>query len=85
MTKRSIKSKASGWIFYADTLNDDSDYIKKAPFLFLKMAIQGARLSLHNGDRVVSQFANLRGLRQRVIWTLGLPVAYLAFIRDRLC
>ena len=23
LTKRSIKSKASGWIFYADTLNDD--------------------------------------------------------------
>ena len=83
LTGRSIKTRTAGRVFYAEMLNEDSDYIRQAPIAFLKLAAQGARFSFHQQDRIIEQLSRLENLPAKILWISALPLAYLIYLFDK--
>ena len=70
-------------MFYAEMLNEDADYITRAPMRLLRLAIQGARFSFHQQDSLAEQLSRLSGLPAKFLWMFGLAPAYFIFVLDR--
>ena len=83
LTSRSIKTRSIARMFYAEMLNEDADYITRAPKRLLRLAIQGARFSFHQQDRITEQLSRLDNLPAKILWISALPLAYLIYLFDK--
>ena len=84
LTKMPIAKRAFENIFYAMSLNNDQEYMFKAPWTFAKMALQGARLSFHRSETMAEQFSRLEGSRVRALWAVALLPGFGLYFYDQI-
>ena len=82
LTHQTPRKTSPARIFYVMGLNADQDYLHVAPLICAKIATQGARFSLHQGDTFSTQYSRLKGTKLKVLWTLALPLGMLLYLRD---
>lgn len=70
-------------IFYSIIVNEDNEFILRAPIAMLKIAVQGARFSFHQQDTIAEQLLRLETLPSKFLWISALPLAYLIYAFDR--
>ncbi len=66
------------------TLNDDIDYLRHDPGVFLNAARKVTRLGLHIGRPIRHQSRDLAHARARLLWSLAMLGGLVGYIRDRL-
>ena len=65
-------------------LNDDIDYLRHNPRVFLNAARKITRLGLHMGRPLGRQCRDLAHRRARLFWILAIPGGFAGYVRDRL-
>lgn len=65
-------------------LNDDFDYCRNKPMVFLNAARKVTRLGLHIGRSPRRQLRDLRHARARLLWAMAVPGGLAGYARDRL-
>ena len=65
-------------------LNEDIDYLRHNPGVFLNAARKITRLGLHLGRPLRRQFLDLAHSRARLLWALAMPGGLVGYVRDRL-
>ena len=83
LTKRSPKATSPMFIFYAQALNEDCDYIFKAPLKLLKIGAQGARFSFHQSQSILTQFKRLSSPWAKIIWFAAIPIGFVLYSIDK--
>ncbi|MED5369275.1 MAG: glycosyltransferase family A protein [Pseudomonadota bacterium] len=84
LTKLPIKKRAFENVFYAMSLNDDHNYMHLAPWTFVKMSLQGARLSFHQSVPISEQFSRLKWSKAKVLWAIALLPGMVLYLFDRM-
>ncbi len=64
-------------------LTEQIDWFIYDPTYFIRCAIHYARFSFHSNLGLWSQFSALTNIRARILWVLGLPIAWAVYLRDR--
>ena len=82
LTKMPIEKRAFENIFYAMSLNNDQDYMFTAPWTFIKMALQGTRLSFHRSESISKQFSRLDQPKVKVLWAAALLPGFMLYCYD---
>ena len=83
LTKLPIEKRAFENIFYAISINNDQDYMFTAPWTFIKMAIQGVRLSFHGAIPTVKQFSRLERPKVKALWAAAYFPGIVLYYLDR--
>lgn len=83
LTNLPLNRKLHMRLFYTQFINEDSEYLLRAPLIFLKYAAQGARYSFHEGDRFKIQFGRLTKLRCKLLWLIATPLGFMLFLIDK--
>ena len=65
-------------------LNEDIDYFRDNPKVFLGAARRVTRLGLHIGRPLRLRFRDLANRRARMLWVVSIAGGYAGYIRDRL-
>lgn len=79
-----IKWPRGNYLRALTVLNDDIDYLRHNPGVFLNAARKITRLGLHIGRSPRRQFRDLDHARARLLWAAGLPGGLVGYFRDRL-
>ena len=66
------------------TLNEDIDYLRHNPKVFMNAARKVMRLGLHIGRSPGSQYRDLAHAYARLLWVLSALGGFVGYIRDRL-
>jgi len=74
---------AGGRIALLAVLMEQIDWFIYDPTYFVRCAIHYARFSFHSNLGLWSQFSALTNIRARILWVLGLPIAWAVYLRDR--
>jgi glycosyltransferase involved in cell wall biosynthesis len=74
---------AGGSLALLSVLTEQIDWCAWDPWYFLRCAIHYARFSFHSKVGLWSQFSALTNFRARILWLMGLPVAWAVYLRDR--
>lgn len=82
LTKLPIKKRSFENEFYAMSLNEDHNYMHLAPWTFVKMSLQGARLSFHHSVPISRQFSRLKWSKARVLWAIALLPGMVLYLFD---
>ena len=64
-------------------LTEQIDWFIHDPRYFIRCAIHYARFSFHCNLGLWSQFSTLTNIQARMLWMLGLPIAWAVYLRDR--
>jgi glycosyltransferase involved in cell wall biosynthesis len=64
-------------------LTEQIDWFIHDPRYFIRCAIHYARFSFHSNLGLRSQFLALTNIQARILWVLGLPIAWAVYLRDR--
>ena len=82
--KVGIKWPRGNYLQALAILNDDFDYLRHNPKVFLNAARKVNRLGLHIGRSPLRQFGDLGHIRARLLWAMGAPGGLVGYFRDRL-
>ena len=66
------------------SLNEDHNYMHLAPWTFIKMSLQGARLSFHHSVPISDQFSRLKWYKAKVLWAIALLPGMVLYLFDRM-
>jgi glycosyltransferase involved in cell wall biosynthesis len=64
-------------------LTEQIDWFIHDPTYFFRSAIHYARFSFHSDVSLRLQISSLTNLRARMLWVMGLPIAWVVYLRDR--
>ena len=64
-------------------LNNDIDYLRERPKVFLNAARKVTRLGSHIGRSPFLQFQDISNWRARLLWMVSVPGGYIGYFRDR--
>ena len=84
VSKRAPQKGAGRWITYAFGLDNDIEYLKVAPFAFLKIAILGSRLGFHAKQTPKLQISYINSKRAKLVWLVGTPFGGALFLLDKI-
>ena len=77
-----VVSPSVGRLEHMTNLNENIDYLSRAPFELCRSGVHYTRFSLHAGIGVARQFSDVRTLRGKLVCALALPVGWAVFVRD---
>jgi glycosyltransferase involved in cell wall biosynthesis len=66
-------------LFHLTALNEELDWFRVAPARLFRSAINYARNSFHLGISLADQYRQIDSRGGRILWALGIPLAYLAY------
>ena len=81
---KTVKWPRGNYLRALAILNEDIDWLRHNPKVFLNAARKIARLGLHVGRPLRSQFGDLANGRARLLWAAGMPGGLAGYARDRL-
>ncbi len=74
---------AGGRFALLSVLTEQIDWFFDDPLFFVRCAIHYSRFSFHSNFGLRSQFSALTNIRARLLWIVGLPIAWAVFLRDQ--
>ena len=83
-TPETVKWPRGRYLRALSILNEDIDWLRHDPKVFLNAARKVVRLGLHIGRSPQRQFRDLAHARARLLWIAGIPGGLVGYIRDRL-
>jgi len=81
---KTVKWPRGNYLRALAILNEDIDWLRHDPKVFLNAARKITRLGLHIGRPIRSQFGDLTNVRARLLWALAMPGGLAGYLRDRL-
>jgi glycosyltransferase involved in cell wall biosynthesis len=66
-----------------EVLTDQIDWLISDPTYFVRCAIHYARFSFHCSIGLWPQFSALTNIQARILWVIGLPIAWVVYLSDR--
>lgn len=73
---------AGGRLALLSVLTEQIDWFVDDPLYFVRCAIHYSRFSFHSNFGLRSQFSALTNIRARILWIIGLPIAWAVYLRD---
>ncbi|MCY4586074.1 MAG: glycosyltransferase family A protein [Bryobacterales bacterium] len=83
-SRTAVKWPRGNYLRALTILNEDVDWLRHNPKVFLNAARKITRLGLHIGRSPGRQFRDLAHTRARMLWAVGAPGGFVGYIRDRL-
>jgi glycosyltransferase involved in cell wall biosynthesis len=74
---------AGGRLALLAVLSEQIDWFLYDPTYFVRCAVQYARCSFHSNLGLWSQFSALTNIQARILWVIGLPIAWVVYLSDR--
>ena len=83
LTRKNASQISNMRKFYFQALNEDVDFLKKAPLQFFKISTQAVRLSLHQSEFLRIQYSQLEYSLLKLLWLISLPLGLALFLADK--
>ncbi|MGB8690237.1 MAG: glycosyltransferase family 2 protein [Microcoleus sp.] len=69
-------------IYSSNVLNEQTEWFRFAPLIFLRSGVQYSRFSFHLGTKISQQIANIKTPIGKILWLIALPLGYLVYLKD---
>jgi glycosyltransferase involved in cell wall biosynthesis len=74
---------AGGNLALLSVLTEQIDWFVQDPTYFIRCAVHYARFSFHSNLSLRSQVSALTNFKAKILWAIGLPIAWIVYLRDR--